>query len=161
MKYITVSVALLIGSLVGWFLNDLATAPVTQALAKSVKTISLTEEARPNPAYMIVLGTVHEREAFMQGYVAKLPPLYDQYGGRYIAIGGDHEVLEGETSFKSHVMSQWTNADAARAFWNSPEYAALKHTRIKKGWGDFDVFLVEGLPQPKCEADMPENAAPN
>ena len=50
------------------------------------------------PAYMIVLGEVYDRPAFMEGYAAKLPPLYEEFGGHYIAIGGGPgiEVLEGD-----------------------------------------------------------------
>ena len=100
------------------------------------------------PAYMIVLGTVHDRPAFMEGYAAKLPPLYETHGGHYIAIGGGSgiEVLEGDYTPPSYVISKWPNAEAARAFWTSPEYDVLRRARIDNGWGDFDVLLVTGLP---------------
>jgi len=116
-----------------------STAPATD--------INASHPPPPKPAYMVVLGTVTNREAFMSEYAAKLPPLYEKYGGYYLAIGGSHEVLEGETTFESHVISAWPGGvDAARTFWESPEYEALKKARIDGGWGNFDVFLVEGMP---------------
>jgi uncharacterized protein (DUF1330 family) len=156
MKYLPLIVTALIGGVFGWFVNDLANPPATQIPAQSATEISTPDQAGTNPAYMIVLGTVHDRDAFMRGYAAKLAPLYDKYGGHYISIGGSHEILEGQTSFESHVISQWTSSDAARAFWNSPEYAELKRARIENKWGDFDVFLVEGPPLPEKASDLPQ-----
>jgi uncharacterized protein (DUF1330 family) len=160
MKYLPLIGAALAGCAVGWFMNDLANLPSTQTPALSVTDISPQEQAGTNPAYMIVLGTVHDRDAFMRGYASKLAPLYDKYGGHYISIGGSHEILEGQTAFQSHVISQWKSSDAARAFWNSPEYAELKRARIENKWGDFDVFLVEGLPLAKAASDRPRDTRP-
>ncbi len=107
----------------------------------------VSEAAEP-PAYMIVLGEVFDRPAFMEGYAAKLPPIYEQFGGYYIAIGGGPgiEVLEGEYSPPSYVVSKWPNAQAARDFWASEEYDVLRRARIDNDWGAFNVLLVTGIP---------------
>lgn len=107
------------------------------------------------PAYMIVLGEVLDRPAFMDGYAAKLPPLYEEFGGAYIAIGGGPgiEVLEGDYAPPSYVISKWPNAQAARDFWASEAYDVLRRARIDKGWGDFDVLLVQGLPETPLSVD--------
>lgn len=114
------------------------------------QTASSQQAAPEAPAYMIVLGEVFDRPAFMEGYAAKLPPLYDEFGGHYIAIGGGPgiEVLEGDYSPPSYVVSKWPNAQAARDFWNSEGYDVLRRARIDNDWGDFDVLLVTGLPEP-------------
>ena len=108
---------------------------------------SVSEAVEP-PAYMIVLGEVFDRPAFMEGYAAKLPPIYEQFGGHYIAIGGGPgiEVLEGEYSPPSYVVSKWPNAQAARDFWASKEYDILRRARIDNDWGAFNVLLVTGIP---------------
>jgi uncharacterized protein (DUF1330 family) len=93
-----------------------------------------------------------DREAFMTGYAAKLPPLYEQYGGEYVAIGAGVEVLEGDYAPESFVIAHWPSMEAARAFWNSPEYDALRRARIDNGWGRFDVLLVPALPSPQRSA---------
>lgn len=100
------------------------------------------------PAYMLVLGKVSDRERFMSGYVAKLPPLYERFGGRYLAVGRGIEVLEGEYGPESYVIGEWPSMEAAKAFWTSAEYEELRRARIDGGWGDFDVLLIEGLPMP-------------
>ncbi|MEM1380629.1 MAG: DUF1330 domain-containing protein [Pseudomonadota bacterium] len=106
------------------------------------------------PAYMLVLGEVTDRAAFGQGYAVKLPPLYDRFGGRYLAVGGGVDVLEGSYAPKSFVIGQWPSKSAALEFWNSPEYDVLRRARIDGGWGDFDVLLVEGLPTPSIAAPV-------
>ncbi len=99
-------------------------------------------------AYLVVMGTVHDRKAFMEGYVSRLPPLYARYGGRYVAVSGQFDTLEGDPGFESVVISAWPSVEAARAFWTSPEYQALADTRISNGWGSFRVILVPALPTP-------------
>ncbi|MGJ3231032.1 MAG: DUF1330 domain-containing protein [Oceanicaulis sp.] len=101
----------------------------------------------PTGAYMIVMGTVHDREAFMSRYASQLGPLYARHGGSYVAVTGDVETLEGDTPFESVVMSRWPDKESARAFWNDPEYRALADLRIENEWGDFNVVLVPALPQ--------------
>ena len=113
-----------------------------------------SQQAAPEaPAYMIVLGEVLDRPAFMEGYAAKLPPLYAEFGGAYLALGGGPgiEVLEGDYSPPSYVISKWPNAQAARDFWNSDGYDVLRRARIDNSWGDFDALLVTGLPDARAE----------
>ena len=98
-------------------------------------------------AYMIVMGTVYDREAFMSRYASQLAPLYERHGGAYVAVTGDVETLEGDTPFESVVMSRWPDKDSARAFWNDPEYRDLADLRIENEWGDFNVVVVDALPQ--------------
>ncbi|MEM7327618.1 MAG: DUF1330 domain-containing protein [Pseudomonadota bacterium] len=107
------------------------------------------------PAYMIVLGEVLDRPAFMEGYASKLAPLYAEHGGAYLAIGGGPgiEVLEGDYAPPSYVLSKWPNAEAARAFWSSEAYDVLRRARIDNAWGEFDVLLVQGLPEADAASD--------
>lgn len=111
------------------------------------------------PAYMLVLGEVFDRPAFGAGYAAKLPPLYEQYGGEYVAVGRGVEVLEGDYAPQSYVVGRWPSLEAARAFWSSPEYDVLRRARIDNQWGNFDVLLVEGLPEAAREAPLAREAA--
>ena len=110
-------------------------------------------EASPeSPAYLVVLGNVYERDAFIEGYARKLGPLYERYGGEYLAVGRNLETLENGEPFQSFVISKWPSMDAARAFWSDPEYEKLKAERIQKDWAQFDVYLLEGLPEPASES---------
>lgn len=97
-------------------------------------------------AYMIVLGTVHDRPAFMSRYASQLAGLYERHGGSYVAVTGDVTTLEGETPFESVVMSRWPDIESAQAFWNDPDYRALADLRIENEWGDFNVVVIPALP---------------
>lgn len=120
------------------------------APAETAAVIPAPEEPAAPPAsgaaYMVVMGTVHDRANFGANYVAHLPPLYERHGGQYLALSGSLETLEGELGFRSVVLSVWPDAQSARDFWNDPEYRALADARIEGGWGDFDVMLFDGLP---------------
>ncbi|MCU0882511.1 MAG: DUF1330 domain-containing protein [Hyphomonadaceae bacterium] len=109
-----------------------------------VATVAAADPAIPTASpgcILVVQGTVTDRANFFGRYVAALPPLYERYGGRYLAVGRPQETLEGELDFQSVVMSRWPSCDAARAFWTSPEYRELAQAR--QPWGTFDVFLIE------------------
>ncbi len=104
------------------------------------------EPAPADGAYMIVMGTVHDRPAFFAGYMPGLPDLYARHGGRYMAVTGEVETLEGETGFASVVLSRWPDLQSARDFWDDPDYRALAEARIDGEWGDFNVVLIPALP---------------
>jgi uncharacterized protein (DUF1330 family) len=100
----------------------------------------------PNKAYLVVVGKVFDREAMREGYAKKLPPLYAKFGGTYLAAGRNIEILEGNLDAQSYVIAEWPSMEAARAFWTSPEYVELQKARQDGKWGEFTVFLVEGIP---------------
>lgn len=101
--------------------------------------------AGERPAYLLVQGTVTDREGF-KAYSAALPPIYRQYGGEYLALVPAPllEVLEGTPEMRSIVVARFASKEAARTFWNSPEYAAAK--KLRDGKGTFYVTILEGLP---------------
>ncbi|MEQ8433535.1 MAG: DUF1330 domain-containing protein [Oceanicaulis sp.] len=118
-----------------------------QARADTAAQAELAAAQPSTGAYMIVMGTVYDREAFMSRYASQLAPLYARHGGAYVAVTGDVETLEGDTPFESVVMSRWPDKESARAFWNDPDYRALADLRIENEWGDFNVVLVPAIPQ--------------
>jgi len=97
------------------------------------------------PAYLLVQGTVTDREGF-QAYSAALPPIYHKYGGAYLALvpAPQIEVLEGNPEIRSVVIAKFPSKAAALAFWHSPEYTAAK--ALRAGKGTFYVTLLDGLP---------------
>jgi uncharacterized protein (DUF1330 family) len=97
------------------------------------------------PAYLLVQGTVTDRDGF-KAYSAALPPIYRKYGGEYLALVPAPllEVLEGTPEMRSIVIARFASRAAAQAFWNSPEYAQAK--QLRAGKGTFYVTILEGLP---------------
>lgn len=97
------------------------------------------------PAYLLVQGIVTDRAA-MKAYSAALPPIYQKYGGHYLALvpAPALEVLEGAAEHRSIVLARFPTRAAAQAFWNSPEYADAK--KLRAGKGTFYVTILDGLP---------------
>ncbi|MEM7688830.1 MAG: DUF1330 domain-containing protein [Pseudomonadota bacterium] len=94
-------------------------------------------------AYMIVTAAIHEREKFIAGYGAAAGALVEEFGGEYLIRGPGVELLEGDFGDgASVVISKWPDRAAARAFWNSPEYAEAK--KLREGLADVQVLLVDG-----------------
>jgi len=112
---------------------------------------AMAAKSSSRPAYLVVLGDVYDRDAFMTGYTAELGPLYEKYGGEYLAVGRNKDVLENGAEFQSFVITKWPSMEAARAFWSDPEYEKLKADRIDQNWSRFDVYLLEGLPEAVSE----------
>lgn len=96
------------------------------------------------PAYMIITARLHDREAFGARYAKAAAELVARHGGEYVFRGkGAGIILEGEGHEGAvTLVSRWPDMAALQAFWNSPEYAALKQAR--QGLADVRVTAVEG-----------------
>lgn len=98
------------------------------------------------PAYMIVTAKIKDRDAFINGYGAAAGKLVEAFGGKYVLRGPGAELLEGDfgdTDFggASMVISEWPDKDAAKAFWESPDYAEVK--KLRADIADCQVLLIE------------------
>ena len=94
-------------------------------------------------AYMIVQGKGYDPAA-LGPYAASLPPIYAKYGGRYVAFETKPDIAEGSNDAQAIILSAWPSAEAARAFWDSPEYREA--IKLREGIGTFDVAIVRALP---------------
>ena len=95
------------------------------------------------PAYMIVTAAIRDREKFISGYGAAAAALIGKFGGEYLLRGPGAECLEGDFGDgASMVISKWPDREAAKAFWDSPEYAEAK--KLREGLADVQVLLIEG-----------------
>lgn len=109
--------------------------------------MNATDNHSPRPAYLLVQGQVTDREG-LKAYSAALPPIYQKYGGEYLALvpAPMVEVAEGPAENRSIVLARFPSREAARAFWDSPEYAQAK--QLRAGKGTFFVTILDGLPGP-------------
>jgi uncharacterized protein (DUF1330 family) len=94
------------------------------------------------PAYLIANITVQDAAGFEQ-YRAAVPAVIARFGGRYLVRGGAVDVKEGEPGLNRVVILEFPDMAAARAFYDSAEYAPLLAMRLAFTTGS--VALVEGL----------------
>lgn len=71
------------------------------------------------------------------------PPTVAQYGGKYIARGGQSANLEGDWQPERIVLVEFPTVEQARAWIDSPEYAPARALRHK--YAKSKTIVVEGL----------------
>ena len=96
------------------------------------------------PAYVVIDISVHDPATY-ETYKTLAPPSIAQYGGQYIARGGKTQVLEGDWNPTRLVILEFPSPEAARAWWESPEYAGAK--ALRNSAAHSKMVLLEGLPR--------------
>ena len=94
------------------------------------------------PAYLIARIHVTDPEKY-RGYMALSPAAIEKYGGRFLARGGEIATLEGEPEERRVVIVEFPSLEAARTFYDSPEYREARAAR--EGAAEAQFFVVEGL----------------
>ena len=99
-------------------------------------------QAQPRtPAYVITEIDVTDAAAFAE-YAPKVQPSFAPFGGRYVVRGGKTQSLTGDAP-KRVVVLAFDSIDQVRAWYDSPQYEALKALRDKAGKAR--IFAVEGV----------------
>jgi uncharacterized protein (DUF1330 family) len=92
-------------------------------------------------AYVICDIDVHDPEEYA-AYRELSTVAGEQYGASYLVRGGAVTPLEGEWSPTRVVVLEFADLEAARRWWDSPEYAAAREVRQRSAKSNF--ILVEG-----------------
>lgn len=92
-------------------------------------------------AYWIAHVTVIDPEAY-KGYQALAPAAFARFGARFLARGGEAEVLEGPQAAR-HVVIEFPDLVSARACYHSDEYRAARAARAAAA--EVSVVIVDGL----------------
>ncbi len=93
-------------------------------------------------AYVIVEITIQDPAAY-ERYKALAPSSIARYGGRYLVRGGPTTALEGDRPVGRLVVLEFPDAERARAWWDSPEYAEAK--AMRQACARTEMLLVEGI----------------
>lgn len=93
------------------------------------------------PAYIIAQVRVTDPERYAD-YRAGVPAVVEKYGGRFLVRGPSVEVLEGSHDGRRVVILEFATMAKLRAFWDSPEYSALRALRQSASEGD--LWAVDG-----------------
>jgi len=93
-------------------------------------------------AYVIVDSKVHDPER-IKAYGAKVGATVGAHGGKPIINGSAIDVMEGDWTPSRLVVLEFADADAARAWYNSPEYQEILPIRLEAA--DDNFLIVEGV----------------
>jgi uncharacterized protein (DUF1330 family) len=94
------------------------------------------------PAYVIFDLHVDDPDAYAP-YREPAGRSVEAHGGRYLARGGAHEVLEGDWDVDRLVILEFPSMEQARAWYGSPDYQEVLSIRqaASRGRG----VLLEGI----------------
>ena len=91
-------------------------------------------------AYLVVDARSSDPER-MAEYRRLAQLAVEHYGGRYLVRGAPYVTLEGNWQPQRLVILEFPSMDAAKTFYDSPEYLAARSARA--GVSDFDMVLAE------------------
>jgi uncharacterized protein (DUF1330 family) len=94
------------------------------------------------PAYLIVETDIHDPERYAR-YQQASPGAVAAGGGRFIVRGGELAVLEGDWQPKRLVLLEFENLEAAKRFYDSPEYREAR--ALREGAAHLNMVAVQGL----------------
>jgi len=93
-------------------------------------------------AYVLAEVEVTNPEGYKE-YTAHVPATIAKYGGRFLARGGENQVLEGDWPQLRRVLIEFPSADAAKRWFASPEYA--KPLAMRRANSRGRLILLEGV----------------
>ena len=97
------------------------------------------------PAYVVIETDIHDAEQY-ERYKAASPDAVHSGGGRFLVRGGELAVLEGDWSPSRLVILEFPDLEAARRWYDSPEYADAR--KLREGAANLRMVAVEGLDEP-------------
>jgi uncharacterized protein (DUF1330 family) len=92
-------------------------------------------------AYVIYDVQIRDPERYKE-YTVKVKPAIEAAGGRYLARGGEHKVIEGSWEPRRLVLFEFPSVAKAEEFYNSELYREYKTIREESSSGN--IVIVEG-----------------
>lgn len=105
-------------------------------------------------AYIIAHVDIRDWDAYRE-YMRHTPRIVQQFGGRFIARGGETVTLEGPEETLRIVLIEFPSMGQAKAFYHSAEYAQTK--KLRDGAGEARFVAIEGYPIERWEEAVRES----
>jgi uncharacterized protein (DUF1330 family) len=93
------------------------------------------------PAYYLVDTREVKDAAQLEEYKARVTPVVEKFGGRYLVIGGRSETVEGSYQIVFPVLIEFPSMEHARRWYDSEDYRELKQMRLTATSGNA-VFMA-------------------
>jgi uncharacterized protein (DUF1330 family) len=94
------------------------------------------------PAYVIANVTKAWDQDKLVEYREGNTDAVAKHGGRFVARGGRHEILEGDYAPQRVVIIEFPDLEAAKGWYGSDDYAPLRE--LRRSASDTDIYVVEG-----------------
>lgn len=93
-------------------------------------------------AYVIADSKVHDPET-MKAYGTKVGATLQKYGGKVLVAGPPADVKEGDWNPKRMIVLEFADVEAARTWYNSPEYQEILPIRLSAA--DDNFLIIDGV----------------
>jgi uncharacterized protein (DUF1330 family) len=81
--------------------------------------------------------------AVFEEYLAKVMPMIERFGGRYLTKRGSHEVLEGDWKPNRVVIVEFPDKASIRKWYEAPEYRPL--IALRQSAATDVMIMLEGV----------------
>ena len=92
-------------------------------------------------AYLVARVDVRDWTKYKE-YMKHTPRVIAQHGGRFLVRGATAITLEGDEDERRVVVIEFPSLERARAFYDSPEYHAIK--RYRDGAAEAHFIIIDG-----------------
>lgn len=79
---------------------------------------------------VVTIKKIMDMEAF-RDYAARVAPIIERFGGKYVAVDKTPEIRSGEWPFVRTVIVAYPNFAAAQSWYDSPEYKQIVPIRMR------------------------------
>jgi uncharacterized protein (DUF1330 family) len=94
------------------------------------------------PAYWVARSKINDPVEYKK-YTDLVPGIIAKFGGKVMARGGRHQIMEGPDKFQRFVVIEFPTFEQGVACFTSPEYDRAAAFR-RKGAGEVETIIVEG-----------------
>ena len=94
------------------------------------------------PVYLIIDLTIIDEDAYAD-YIARVPAVMEQYGGRYLVRTSQVSTLAGGWQPERIIVVEFDEAEQVQAFYASPEFQEL--APLREQCISARIILVEGF----------------
>ena len=98
------------------------------------------------PAYWVARAKVTDPTTYKK-YTDRVPEIVDRHGGKILARGGRHQIMEGPETFHRFVVIEFPTFEQGVACFESREYQEAAAFR-RAGGGVVELIVVEGSEAP-------------
>lgn len=93
-------------------------------------------------AYIIARINVTDWDQYKK-YIAATPGVIEQFGGRFIARGGETVTLEGPEETHRVVLLEFPSMEKAKEFYHSQEYQEV--LKLREGAATASLVAIDGV----------------
>jgi len=94
------------------------------------------------PAYWVARSKINDPVAYKK-YTDLVPAIIAKFGGKVLARGGRHQIMEGPHKFQRFVVIEFPTFEQGVACFSSPEYDHAAAFR-RNGGGEVETIMVDG-----------------